>query len=792
MGTGRGFSGGGGSGGRNQRILRQQVESCRRKCSTADDIVHHLRQQYPNYRRTKQRDLARLVHQVIDSPSSPSPGRPRGFDKQPAEDEEGDYDEGSASASGRKRKKKKIRVDVSDQERQSPSESESQSTPSSMSEDGVYGEPVEPEFDLMRSMLRHSYAPEKNIEVEVASSSKDKIAVANGGKGKRARGGNLGAKALSRDNMEVKGQEGPSFKDFGGLKKVLEDLETEVLMPLFHPHLMRRLGVKPISGVLLHGPPGCGKTKLAHAIANETGVPFFKISATEAVSGVSGASEEYIRDLFSKAYRSAPSIIFIDEIDAIGSKRENLQREMERRIVTQLMTCMDEYHKLVQPADDNSKPESSEQRAGYVLVIGATNRPDAIDSALRRPGRFDREIMLGVPDEDARVHILSVLTKKCTLEGSLDLLQIARLTPGFVGADLDALVSKAGNLALRRISALRKSAILSEEPSGGQIEEWWRMPWSEQEMEKFAITMCDFELAAKMVQPSLTREGFSSVPNVTWDEVGGLDNVRNELKNYVVQSIKNPKLYQHFGVSSKTGILLFGPPGCGKTLMAKAAANEAEANFIHVKGPELLNKYVGESELEVRKLFARARHCSPCIIFFDEVDALTTTRGREGGWVVERPLNQLLIELDGADQRQGVFVIGATNRPEVIDPAILRPGRLGNHVLVPLPSAEDRGLILKALARGKPIDPSIDLTEIGKRKACERLSGADLNKLMEDAAMIALKEATRSGNPDEEKMLLCTIQPSHFDQALEKISPSVTDRQVNFYDAWSKQCRGAS
>ncbi|CAL1389388.1 unnamed protein product [Linum trigynum] len=786
MGTGRRFSSGGGSGGRNQRILRQHVESCRSKYSTADDIVHHLRQQNPNYRRMEQRLLTRLVHQIIDSPSSPSTGRPKKFGKQPAEDEEGDYDEGSASVSGRK-KKKKMQFDVSDE-----SQSESQSTPSSMSEDEVYEEPVEPEFDLMRSMLRNSYAPEKNIEVEVATSSKDKIAVANGGKRKGERGGKLGAKALSSDNMEVKGKEGPRFKDFGGLKKVLEDLETEVLMPLFHPHLMRRLGVKPISGILLHGPPGCGKTKLAHAIANETGVPFFKISATEAVSGVSGASEEYIRDLFSKAYRSAPSIIFIDEIDAIGSKRENLQREMERRIVTQLMTCMDEYHKLVQPADETSKAESSEQRAGYVLVIGATNRPDAIDSALRRPGRFDREIMLGVPDEDARAHILSVLTKKCTLEGSLDLLQIAKLTPGFVGADLDALVGKAGNLALRRIAALRKSMLLSEEPRDGKIEEWWRTPWSEEDMEKFAITMSDFELASKMVQPSLTREGFSSVPNLTWDEVGGLDNVRNELKNYVVQCIKNPKLYEHFGVTSKTGILLFGPPGCGKTLMAKAAANEAEANFIHVKGPELLNKYVGESELEVRKLFTRARHCSPCIIFFDEVDALTTTRGREGGWVVERPLNQLLIELDGADQRQGVFVIGATNRPEVIDPAILRPGRLGNHVLVPLPSAEDRGLILKALARGKPIDPNVDFTEIGKRKACEHLSGADLNKLMEDAAMIALQEVRRSGDPDEEKMLLRTIQPCHFDRALEKISPSVTGRQVQFYEAWSKQSSGTS
>ncbi|CAN1232161.1 Cell division control protein 48 homolog C [Linum perenne] len=557
----------------------------------------------------------------------------------------------------------------------------------------------------------------------------------NGGKGKGGRVGKSGGKGLSSDNMEVKpNKEGPRFKDFGGLKKVLDDLETEV----------------------------------------EAGL----------IMNFAGASEEYIRDLFSKAYRTAPSIIFIDEIDAIGSKRENLQREMERRIVTQLMTCMDEYHKLVEPADDKSKSESSELKTGYVLVIAATNRPDAIDSALRRPGRFDREIMLGVPDEDARVHILSVLTKKCTLEGSLDLSQIARLTPGFVGADLDALSSKAGNLALRRIAALRRSTLLSEdnllpaELRDDQID-WWKTPWSAEEIEKLAITMEDFEQAAKLVQPSLTREGFSSVPNVTWEDVGGLQKIRNELESYVVQCIKNPKLYQ-------------GPPGCGKTLIAKAAANEAGANFIHVKGPELLNKYVGESELAVRNLFTRARHCLPCIIFIDEVDALTTTRGREGGWVVERPLNQLLIELDGADQRQGVFVIGATNRPEVMDPAILRPGRLGNHVLVPLPSAEDRGLILKALARGKPIDPSVDLAAIGQMESCQNLSGADLNKLMEDAAMIALQEAMKTGSTDEEMMTLCRIKMSHFEQALEQTSPSVTGRQVQFYETWSKQFGGGS
>ncbi|CAN0914705.1 Cell division control protein 48 homolog C [Linum grandiflorum] len=597
MGSGRRFSSGGGSGGgRNLLKLRKDVEACRGKGSTADDIVQHLRQQFPNYRRMAHQALARNVRQIIEAPPSPFRKKLQVRPLAGEEEEEDDCDEGRSSVS----RKKKKRSDESEEELQlqrmeskrlrkisanrssdsnSDSESDSQSTPSSTSED------AEPEFDLMRSMLRDSYAPEKNIEVEVASSSKDKVGMvngSNGGKGKGARAGKSGGKALSSDSMEVKGsKEGPRFKDFGGLKKVLRDLETEVLMPLYHPHLLQRLGVRPVSGILLHGPPGCGKTKLAHAIANETGVPFYKISATEAVSGVSGASEEYIRELFTKAYRTSPSIIFIDEIDAIGSKRENLQREMERRIVTQLLTCMDEYHKLMEPADDNSKSDSTEQRSGYVLVIAATNRPDAIDSALRRPGRFDREIMLGVPDEDARVHILSVLTSKCTLEGSLDLSQIARLTPGFVGADLDALSSKAGNLALRRIAAMRRSTVLSEEISlpaelrDDEITDWWKTPWSAEEIEKLAITMDDFEQAAKLVQPSLTREGFSSVPNVTWEDVGGLQKIRNELKRYVVQCIKNPKLYQRFGVSSKMGILLFGPPGCGKTLIAKAAANDA-------------------------------------------------------------------------------------------------------------------------------------------------------------------------------------------------------------------------
>ncbi|KAI5448571.1 Cell division control protein 48 C, variant 2 [Lathyrus oleraceus] len=546
----------------------------------------------------------------------------------------------------------------------------------STSEDGIYSEKVEPAFDLMKDMLRHSYTgttksvpvveeKEKNIELDIGNTSKAAITVnADGGKskscattGKHSKGSvsNTGGKGSVSNtgggkgggDVEMKGKGGPMFKDLGGMKAIIEELIMDIVS-LCNPQLPRHLGVKPVTGILLHGPPGCGKTRLAHAIANETGLPFHHISATEVISGVSGASEEYIRELFDKAKRTAPSIVFIDEIDAIASKRENLQREMEKRIVTQLMTSMDE-------------PESSDEPRGYVLVIGATNRPDSLDPALRRPGRFDREFLVGVPDESARVEILSVLTRNLKLDGSFDLHKIARSTPGFVGADLTALANKAGILAMKRILDERKRE-LSQDSMDEDTQGWWKEPWLPEEINKSAIKMSDFEEAAKMVQPSARREGFSSIPNVKWEDVGGLDILRHEFDRYIVRRIKYPELYEGIGMNLESGFLLYGPPGCGKTLIAKAVANEAGANFIHIKGPELLNKYVGESELAVRTLFIRARTCAPCVLFFDEVDALTTERGKEGGWVTERLLNQLLIELDGAENRRGVFVIGATNR----------------------------------------------------------------------------------------------------------------------------------
>ncbi|KAL5732275.1 hypothetical protein ACHQM5_004919 [Ranunculus cassubicifolius] len=810
--------------GRLDWVLRRRIESSRISPHKIDEIVDHLQSNFPAYRRI--RNFSKRVEETLYAM------KPQQKHNLPLSDSDSDEINGNGSinavtptpSSSRRKHKKSDALEVRlgqieaghvskrrKQNNQLKNDTSSSSSLSSSSGDGIYDEKVEPEFDLMKSMLRDTYSlkskskvlEEKNIEMEVDNTNKAKkveMMLGNGGNG----GGDSGRRerkkgelaksykeeVKGRDGVEGKGKDGPMFKDLGGIKDVLEELMMEVIVPLYHPQLPRHLGVKPISGILLHGPPGCGKTKLAHAIANETGVPFYKISATEIVTGVSGASEENIRNLFSKAYRTAPSIVFIDEIDAIASKRESLQKEMERRIVTQLMTCMDESHQNIAPADAEPDSGTSDRKPGYVLVIGATNRPDAVDSALRRPGRFDREIVLGVPDEKARVEILSVITSKLRLEGAFDLDIIARITPGFVGADLAALANKAGNIAMKRIIDGRKSELSGESEVVENIEEWWKRPWLHEEMENLSITMADFEEAAKIVQPSSRREGFSDIPNVKWEDVGGLDLLRKEFDRYIVSRIKRRDDYAEFGVDLETGFLLYGPPGCGKTLIAKAVANEAGANFIHIKGPEILNKYVGESELTIRTIFRRARTCAPCILFFDEVDALTTRRGSDGSWVIERLLNQLLIELDGAGQRHGVYVIGATNRPEVMDRAVLRPGRFGKLLYVPLPGPDERGLILKALSRKKPVDNEVDFNAIGKKEACENLSGADLAAVMNEAAMAAMdeKQSLDVASDDERSW---TIKTAHFDKALTKVFPSVSDKQKSYYENMSKSFRAA-
>ncbi|KAE8813084.1 cell division control protein 48C [Hordeum vulgare] len=743
----------------------------------ADDVAAALRSRHPDLRRKQHAPLVAAVRRaLLTIPLAPAPGA--GSDS--------DMDSRASSPSSRRRHR--AHATASSSTSYSEHDDDDDDAPS-----------PPPAFDVTKAMLRTRYAsltPRKEPAAAAAAAASQQLEIELNSEKPRRRvttdgggGGDPKQEAGASEGGGGGGAKGPRFSDLGGMETVIDELMMEVVVPLCHPELPLRLGVRPVAGILLHGPPGCGKTTLAHAIANETGVPFYKISAPEVVSGVSGASEENIRVLFKKAYRTAPSIVFIDEIDAIASKRENLQREMERRIVTQLMTCMDEFHQNVGSDGGDLDSQSSEKKPGYVIVIGATNRPDAVDQALRRPGRFDREISLGVPDEIGRKQILKMLTQNLTLEkDQFDLFKIARATPGFVGADLKALVDKAGNLAMKRIIVERK-----KQSGGGDVnskQDWWRHPWSEDEMDSLCITMDDFEEAATMVQPSLRREGFSSVPDVTWEDVGGLDSLKKEFDRCIVRCIKHPEVYKDFGVNMQAGFLLFGPPGCGKTLIAKAVAHDAGANFIHIKGPELLNKYVGESESEVRKIFTRARINSPCILFFDEIDALTTKRGKEGGWVVERLLNQLLVELDGADQRHGVYVIGATNRIDVIDEAVLRPGRFGKKHFVPLPGADERVAILKAHTEKKTLSEDVDLETIARREECNNLTGADLASLVNEAAMAALEERCEflaKGDSSMSTDLTNKIKLQHFEHALSKVKPSVSEQQRKHFDALSKK-----
>ncbi|KAJ0249861.1 Cell division control protein 48 C [Hirschfeldia incana] len=802
---GRGGGGGGMGGGINRRYLSQVMGSCGKDLATAEEIVDDLRSRYGNFARLTRQVLLLNVRHVLSSRTNNNNNK-RSKDEEEDDNNGDDSDDGAA---GNKTKKPR-RVDEKEDKLQraeqshlkrrnkerslSPSSSSSEDSGDiSTSEDAIYSEKLSPRFDLINDSLRDNYAKmnspapkkppvEKNVEVDTVTNDKGRSKMTTIGIKKEPRVSRpLTATPTPNDpnDLEVvsNSKGGPTFKDFGGIKKVLDDLENYILFPLLNPPPFKSMGVKPPSGILFHGPPGCGKTQLANAIANEVGVPFYQISATDVVSGVSGASEENIRELFSKAYRTAPSIVFIDEIDAIGSKRENQQREMEKRIVTQLLTCMDGPRNK---AGDKNDPALD---PGYVLVIGATNRPDALDPALRRSGRFEREIALSVPDEDARAEILSVVAQRLKLEGSFDMKKIARLTPGFVGADLEGVANMAGSLGIKRVKDSRKSQ-LSGDNQDDDDRSWLRQPWSEEDLDKLFVRMSDFEEAVKLVKGSLTREGFSTVPNVTWGDVGGLDHLRSELNNYIVRPIKNPEIYKAFGATLETGFLLYGPPGCGKTLVAKAVANEAGANFIHIKGPELLNKYVGESELGIRTLFQRARTSSPCVLFFDEVDALTTSRGREGGSVVESVLNQFLTELDGGERRN-VYVIGATNRPDVMDSAFLRPGRFGNIVYVPLPNADERVLILKSIAKKRPIDPSVDLDDIAKK--CEGFSGADLANLMDKAIHVAVKEKFGASEDGDIDLSDCTIKLTHFEQALSLVTPSVSKQQIKHYEELPKK-----
>merc|ERR1712054_519263 len=496
----------------------------------------------------------------------------------------------------------------------------------------------------------------------------------------------------------------------GGCRRQMAQIREMIELPLRHPTLFKTLGVKPPRGVLLYGPPGSGKTLIAKAVANETGAFFFLINGPEVMSKMAGEAESNLRRAFEEAEKNAPAIIFIDELDSIAPKREKTNGEVERRIVSQLLTLMD----------------GLKQRS-HVIVMAATNRPNSIDPALRRFGRFDREVDIGIPDAVGRMEILRIHTKNMKLHDDLDLEQVAAETHGHVGADLAALCSEA---ALQQIREKMDLIDLEDETIDAEV------------LDSLAVTMADFRYAMGKSTPSAIRETVVEVPTVTWDDIGGLENVKKELQELVQYPVEHPEKFLKFGMMPSRGVLFYGPPGCGKTLLAKAIANECQANFISIKGPELLTMWFGESEANVRELFDKARGAAPCVLFFDELDSIARSRGGSGGdagGAGDRVINQILTEMDGMNSKKTVFIIGATNRPDIIDPAVMRPGRLDQLIYIPLPDEPSRMNILKAVLRKSPVAPDVDLDFMGKM--ANGFSGADLTEICQRACKYAIRES---------------------------------------------------
>ncbi|KTG08677.1 AAA family ATPase [Haloprofundus marisrubri] len=542
-----------------------------------------------------------------------------------------------------------------------------------------------------------------------------------------------------------------TYEDIGGLEGELEQVREMIELPMRHPELFKRLGIEPPKGVLLHGPPGTGKTLIAKAVANEIDAEFHTISGPEIMSKYYGESEEQLRDVFEEATEDAPAIIFMDELDSIAAKREEAGGDVERRVVAQLLSLMD----------------GLEER-GQVVVIGATNRVDAIDPALRRGGRFDREIEIGVPDRDGRKEILQVHTRNMPLADNVELDVYADNTHGFVGADLESLAKESAMTALRRI---RPELDLDAEEIDADV------------LQSLQVTENDFREALKGIEPSALREVFVEVPDVTWEDVGGLEDTKERLRETIQWPLEYPEVFREMDMAAAKGVLLYGPPGTGKTLLAKAVANESESNFISVKGPELLNKFVGESEKGVREVFSKARENAPTVVFFDEIDAIATERGRNSGdsGVSERVVSQLLTELDGLEALEDVVVIATTNRPDLIDSALLRPGRLDRHVHVPVPDEEARRAILEVHTQHKPLADDVDLDRIARRT--DGYVGADLEALAREAAMAASREFIRSVKPEEvdDSVGNVRITMEHFEDALDQVGPSVTDETRQRY-----------
>ncbi|KAI0198720.1 putative AAA family ATPase/60S ribosome export protein Rix7 [Astrocystis sublimbata] len=587
-----------------------------------------------------------------------------------------------------------------------------------------------------------------------------------------------------RSERKEKEERGPptgaSLRDLGGMDEAIQILVKSITWPMHAPDACEKGLIKPARGVLIHGPPGCGKTMLAKAYAASLGVAFIPVSAPSLIAGMSGESEKKIRELYDEARNLAPCLVFIDEIDAIMGKRENAQREMEKRIVAQMLTCMD---------------DCDPQRMGGKLVVtlAATNRPDSIDPALRRAGRFNYEIGLGIPNEAAREAILRKMLSSVPLADDIDYTFLAKRTPGFVGADLEDMISVAQNdLATELLSEITQASseasmeIDSDKQDSPIIKLHYAIlsaPLNVIPEDKYTLTMRHFVEAIRNVQPSSKREGFSTIPDTTWAHIGALDAVREELMLSIVEPIHHPERFRALGIDGPSGVLLWGPPGCGKTLLAKAVANESKANFISVKGPELLNKYVGESERAVRQVFSRARTSAPCIVFFDELDALVPRRDANGTDSSARVVNMLLTELDGMNSRSGVYVIGATNRPDIIDPAILRPGRLGNNIFIDLPNADGRVEILKnRIQRLLPSYAAFDILEaVARDSRCERFSGADIENLHAAAAKAAMRRmiATGAGLDSES----ASIWQEDWQKALNETKPSVSDSHADKFRA---------
>ncbi|HEC75883.1 MAG TPA: AAA family ATPase [Thermoplasmatales archaeon] len=551
-----------------------------------------------------------------------------------------------------------------------------------------------------------------------------------------------------------------TYEDIGGLEEAVKQVREMIELPLKHPELFEKLGIEAPKGVLLHGPPGTGKTLLAKAVANESEANFYYMSGPEIMSKYYGESEENIRKIFNEAIENAPSIIFIDEIDSIAPKREEVHGEVERRVVAQLLALMD----------------GLEER-GKVVVIGATNRINAIDPALRRPGRFDREIEIGIPDKKGRREILDIHTRGMPLAEDVNLDKLAEMTHGYSGADLEALCKESAMRALRRVLP---DIDLDAEKIPAEI------------LNKLEVSEKDFYNAFKSMMPSAMREVIIETPNVKWEDIGGLQKAKQQLREAVEWPMKYNELFHHMDAQPPKGILLYGPPGTGKTLLAKAVATESEANFISVKGPEFLSKWVGESEKAVRETFRKARQAAPCIIFFDEIDAIAPSRGDVGdSHVTERVISQLLTELDGLEELRDVTVIAATNRPDIIDPALLRPGRFDRLIYIPPPDKEARKEIFKIHTKKKPLAKDVNIEEFAEKT--EGYTGADIAAICNEAVMASIREyIQKSKEFKKEDMKKLKIRKKHFEEALKNVKPMSKEELKRYvsisekFDRWSK------